>query len=159
MSYARRGGHDEESDDHEGNGVSGTSLPRDDDRSIAELTKDLLRNVSELVRRELDLAKAELAEKGRRLALGIALMVVGGVILVAMLGALTATAILALATTLDAWLAALIVTIVVAAIGAIVLLVGVRSLRRGAPPVPDQTVDSVKEDIAWVKTRARSGSR
>jgi membrane protein len=76
-----------------------------------------------------------------------------------MLGALTATAILALATTLDAWLAALIVTIVAAAIGAIVMLVGVRSLGRVAPPVPDQTVDSVKEDIAWVKTRAKSGSR
>jgi uncharacterized membrane protein YqjE len=139
--------------------VSGTSLPRDDDRSIAELTKDLLRNVSELVRRELDLARAELAEKGRRLAVGIALVAVGGIILLAMLGALTATAILALSTTLETWLAALIVTIVAAVIGTIVVFVGVRSLQRGAPPVPDQTVDSVKEDIAWVKTRAKSGSR
>ena len=146
-------------DDHDRNGASGTSLPRGDDRSIADLTKDLLRNVSELVRRELDLARAELAEKARRLGVGIALVAVGGIIFLAVLGALTATAILALATTLDAWLAALIVTIVAAAIGAIVVLVGVRSLRRGAPPVPDQTVDSVKEDIAWVKTRAKSGSR
>ncbi len=135
------------------------SLPGDDDRSIAELTKELLRNVSELVRREIELAKLEVAEKARRLTVGIALVAVGGVILLAMLGALTATAILALATTLDAWLAALIVTVVAGVLGAVVVLLGVKSLKRGAPPVPDQTVDSVKEDIAWVKTRAKSGTR
>jgi uncharacterized membrane protein YqjE len=130
-----------------------------DDRSVGELTKELLRNVSELVRRELDLAKAELAEKGRHLAVGIGLAVVGAVLLLVVLGALTATAILALATALDAWLAALIVTLVVGVIAAVVLLVGVRALRRGSPPVPDETVDSVKEDIAWLKTRAKSASR
>jgi uncharacterized membrane protein YqjE len=139
--------------------MSGTSLPRDDERSIAELTKELLRNVSELVRRELELAKVELKEKTRRLAVGIGLVAAGALILLVMLGALTATAILALATTLDAWLAALIVTIVAGAIGALVLLLGVRSISRGAPPVPDHTVESVKEDIAWVKTRAKSGTR
>ena len=130
-----------------------------DDRSVAELTKELLRNASQLVRREIDLAKLEVTEKARRLAVGIALVAVGGVILLVMLGALTATAILALATTLDAWLAALIVTVVAGVLGAIVLLLGITSLKRGAPPVPDQTVDSVKEDIAWVKTRAKSGTR
>jgi len=135
------------------------TLHPDDDRSIAELTKELLRNVSELVRREIELAKLEMTEKARRLTVGIALVAVGGVVLLAMLGALTATAILALATTLDAWLAALIVTVVAGALGAVVLLLGVKSLKRGAPPVPDQTVDSVKEDIAWVKTRAKSGTR
>jgi tetrahydromethanopterin S-methyltransferase subunit C len=75
------------------------------------------------------------------------------------LGALTATAIIALATAMDTWLAALIVTIVVGVLGTIVLFLGVKVLRRGVPPVPDQTVESVKEDIAWVKTRAKSGSR
>jgi uncharacterized membrane protein YqjE len=130
-----------------------------DDRSVGELTKDLLRNASELVRRELDLAKAELAEKARHLAVGIGLAALGAVLLLVVLGALTATAILALATVLDTWLAALIVTVVVGVIAAVVLLVGVRALRRGSPPVPDETVDSVKEDIAWVKTRAKSASR
>jgi uncharacterized membrane protein YqjE len=139
--------------------MSGTSIPDRDDRSVAELTKELLRNVSALVRRELDLAKAELAEKGRRLALGIGLVAVGAVLLVAMLGALTATAILGLATAMDAWLAALIVTIVLALLGAVVLRFGARALRAGTPPVPGETVDSVKEDIAWVKTRAKSASR
>jgi uncharacterized membrane protein YqjE len=136
-----------------------TSRPRDEDRSIADLTKELLRNMSELVRREVELAKLEVTEKARRLTAGIVLVAVGAVILLAMLGALTATAILALATTLDAWLAALIVTIVAGLLGAVILLLGVRSLKRGAPPVPDQTVDSVKEDIAWLKTRAKSGTR
>jgi MFS family permease len=140
--------------------VSGTSIPGNDDRSVAELTKALLRDASALARGEIDLAKAELAEKGRRLAVGIGLVGAGAVLMLAMLGALVATAILALATAMDAWLAALIVTIVLAVVGAVVLLLGTRALRRGAPPVPGETVDSVKEDIAWLKTRAKSaGSR
>lgn len=138
--------------------MSGTRLPERDDRSVSELTKELLRDVSELVRREVDLAKVELADKVRRLGMGIGLAIVGAVLLLVALGALTATAIIALATTLSTWLAALIVTIVVGMIGTIVLIVGMRVLRRGAPPVPEQTVESVKEDIAWVKTRAKSGS-
>jgi uncharacterized membrane protein YqjE len=135
------------------------AVPDRDDRSISELTKDLLSNVSELVRRELDLAKAELAEKARTLGLGIGLAAAGAVLLLVTLGALTATAIISLATAMDTWLAALIVTIAVGVIGTIVLLAGIKTLRRGTPPVPDQTVESVKEDIAWVKTRAKSGSR
>jgi tetrahydromethanopterin S-methyltransferase subunit C len=139
--------------------MSGTSLPGKDERSVAELTKELLRDISELVRRELDLAKAELTEKVRTLGLGIGLAAAGAVLLLVTLGALTATAIIALATAMDTWLAALIVTIVVGVLGTIVLFLGVKVLRRGVPPVPDQTVESVKEDIAWVKTRAKSGSR
>jgi hypothetical protein len=136
------------------------AVPGNDDRSVAELTKALLHDASELVRRELDLAKAELAEKGRRLAVGIGLLAVGAVLMLAVLGTLIATAVLALATVMDAWLAALVVTLVLAVLGAVVLLFGTRALRRGAPPVPDETVDSVKEDIAWVKIRAKSaGSR
>jgi uncharacterized membrane protein YqjE len=138
--------------------VSATNPPGRDDRSVSDLTKELLRDVSELVRREVDLAKVELAEKVKKLGTGIGLAVVGAVLLLVALGALTATAIVALATTLATWLAALIVTIVVGVIGAIVLMMGMRVLRRGTPPVPEQTVESVKEDIAWVKTRAKSGS-
>jgi len=138
--------------------MSGASVPERDERSVSELTKELLRDVSELVRRELDLAKAELAEKARPLGAGIGLAAAGAVLLLVALGALTATAIIALATTLATWLAALIVTIVVAVAGTTVLLVGIRVLRRGAPPVPVETVESVKEDVAWVKTRAKSGS-
>jgi len=138
--------------------MSGAGVPERDERSVSELTKEFLRDVSELVRRELDLAKAELTEKARPLGAGIGLAAAGAVLLLVALGALTATAIIALATTLATWLAALIVTIVVAVAGTIVLLVGIRVLRRGAPPVPVETVESVKEDVAWVKTRAKSGS-
>jgi uncharacterized membrane protein YqjE len=138
--------------------MSGTITDRDD-RSVGELTKELLRNASELVRREIELARAELAEKAGRLAVGAGLIAVGALLVLAMLGALVATAILALATSMDAWLAALIVTVVLATIGSIVLLLGTRSLRRGSPPMPGETVESVKEDIAWLKTRAKSASR
>ncbi|HEX2376320.1 MAG TPA: phage holin family protein [Gaiellales bacterium] len=139
--------------------MSGTSAPSRDDRSLAELTKELLRDVSALVRSEIQLAKAEVAEKGGRLAGGVGLAAAGAVVLLAMLGALVATAILALATTLPAWLAALIVAIVIGIIGGLLVLLGVRALRRATPPVPEHAVDSVKEDIAWVKTRAKSANR
>lgn len=139
--------------------MSGTSAPSHDDRSLAELTKELLSDVSALVRSEIQLAKAELAAKGGRLATGAGLAAAGAVVLLAMLGALVATAILALATTVAAWLAALIVTIVVGIVGGVLVLMGVRALKRGTPPVPEHAVDSVKEDIAWVKTRAKSANR
>jgi len=139
--------------------MSENSVRQDDGRSIAELTRELLRNASELVRRELQLAGAELAEKSRRLAAGVALIAVGAVVLLAMLGALTAAAILAFATTLDAWLAALVVSILAGISGGIVGFAGLRALKRATPPVPGDTVESVKEDIEWLKTRAKSASR
>ena len=76
-----------------------------------------------------------------------------------MLGALTAAAILALATTLDAWLAALVVAILAGVIGGIAGFAGIRAVKRGTPPVPADTMESVKEDIEWLKARAKSASR
>ena len=85
------------------------------EQSIGELLKQLSEQTATLVRQELDLAKAEMQQKGKRAGVGIGLIGAGGVVALAAVGALTATLILILAEWMDAWLAALIVTLVYAA--------------------------------------------
>src|SRR5881397_3410027 len=80
--------------------------------SVAELVKQLSEQTSRLARQEVELAKAELAEKGKRAGVGAGMFGGAGVFGFYALGALVATAILALATAVDAWLAALIVSVV-----------------------------------------------
>lgn len=129
-----------------------------DRRSIRELVDQLSGDVRGLVRAEVSVIRAELEEKVRRLAVGAALIAVAGVLGLTALGALTATAIIALANVLATWLAALIVTIVLLLLAGIAVLVGLKILRRGVPPAPTESVDSIKEDVSWVKARARSGA-
>jgi membrane protein len=129
-----------------------------DQRSIRELIDQLAEDARGLVRAEVGVIRAELEEKLRRLAVGAALVAVAGVLGLVMLGAATATAIIALANVLATWLAALIVTAVFAVGAGIALLVGLKILRRGVPPAPTESVDSIKEDVSWVKARARSGA-
>jgi hypothetical protein len=57
------------------------------------------------------------------------------------------------------WVAALIVTAIWAAVAAVLALQGKSKLQEAAPPVPEQTQDTVKEDVAWAKTRARSATK
>ena len=129
------------------------------DRPMGELAKQLSRDVSELVRRELDLAKVEMATKARRAAIGGGLIGAAAVLALAVLGSFVAAAIMALGASLADWLAAVVVGLVIAGVAAAMALAGLKSLRRATPPVPEDTVDSVKEDVAWVKTRAKSGTR
>jgi hypothetical protein len=83
----------------------------------------------------------------------------GGMGLLA-LGALTACFIALLATAIDhVWLAALIVAVVYGAIAVVLALRGRDQMREAAPPVPEQTIESVKEDAEWAKTRTRSATR
>src|SRR5215471_18049461 len=127
-------------------------------RSMRELIDQLAADARGLVRAEVSLARAELEEKARRLAMGTALVASAGVLGLVALGALTATAIIALSNVVSTWLAALIVTVVAGLLAGILLLVGVKLLRRGVPPTPTESVDHMKEDVSWVKARARSGA-
>jgi hypothetical protein len=102
--------------------------------------------------------RAELAEKARRLAIGVALIAFAAVFGLIALGAGTATAIVALSNVLATWLAALIVTVVCVLLAGAALLAGLRAVRRGVPPAPTESVESMKEDVSWVKARARSGA-
>src|SRR4051812_13663710 len=126
---------------------------------VGELVKQLSEQTSTLVRQEMELAKAELAERGKAAGKGAGLLGGGGLIGLLAAGALTAFLILLLAEAMDAWLAALIVAV---AYGAGAALLGVRGrdqIREGMPPAPEQTVESVKEDVRWAKTRAASARR
>ena len=127
-------------------------------RSMADLTKKLSHDLSELVRKELELAKAELAAKARRAAVGIALLGAGAILLLVAVGALTAAAILALDLVLASWLSALVVGAAGCVLGAMLLLGGIKAARR-ATPVPTETVAAVKEDVVWLRTRAKHGAR
>ena len=126
------------------------------DRPVGDLVKDLSEQTSRLVRQELELAKVELSEKGKKAGLGAGMF--GGAGLFGFFGfaALTATFILALATAVAPWLAALIVTAVYGAIAGVLALQGKSKVQQATPPVPERAVDSAKEDVAWVRTRAKS---
>jgi hypothetical protein len=108
------------------------------------------------VRQEIELAKLEFREKGRRAGMGAGMFGGAGAFGLYAFGALTACIILALATLLPGWLAALIVTVVYGAIGGVLALRGRSEVREATPPVPEQAVDSTREDVRWVKTRAQS---
>jgi len=125
--------------------------------STGNLVKQLSEQTSTLVRQELDLAKAELAEKGKTAGVGAGMLGGAGVAGLLALGALTATLILLLAEAMDAWVAALILTVVWTAAAGVLALTGRDRVREGMPPAPEQTVESVKEDVQWAKTQARSG--
>jgi uncharacterized membrane protein YqjE len=126
------------------------------DRPIGDLLKDLSDQTSTLVRKEIELAKVELAEKGKKAATGAGMFGGAGLFGVFGFGALTACVIAALATVLAVWLAALIVAVVYAAIAGVLALRGRTQVRQATPPVPEQAVDSTKEDLEWVKTRAKA---
>jgi uncharacterized membrane protein YqjE len=129
------------------------------DQSIGELVKDLATETSTLVRQEIDLAKAEVTERGKQAGKGAGML--GSAALVGLLagGALTACLIVALDGAMATWLAALIVTVVFGAIAAVLAMTGRKQIREAAPPVPEQAIDSVKEDVQWAKTRTRSATK
>jgi uncharacterized membrane protein YqjE len=123
-----------------------------------QTTADLLRQLSEqtttLVRQEIELAKLELTEKGKKAGIGAGMFGGAGALGFYALGALTACVILALATAVAGWLAALIVAVVYSAGAGVLALTGKNKVAEAGPPVPEQAVDSTKEDVRWVKTRA-----
>jgi MFS family permease len=126
------------------------------ERPTAELLKQLSDQTTSLVRQEIELAKLEFREKGRRAGKGAGMFGAAGMLGLYAVGALTATIILALATFLPGWVAALIVTVIYAAIAGILALRGKSEVKEATPPMPQQTVETTKEDVRWVKTRAQS---
>jgi Putative Actinobacterial Holin-X, holin superfamily III len=126
------------------------------ERSTGELLKQLSEETTTLVKQELDLAKAELSDKGRQAAKGAGMFGGAGLAGVFALAAVTTAAIAALDTAMDLWLAALIVAAVYAAVAGVLALRGRDEVQQATPPVPEQATESVKEDLEWAKTRARS---
>jgi Putative Actinobacterial Holin-X, holin superfamily III len=129
------------------------------ERPIGEVARDLTKDLSLLVRQEAALAKAELREKAQLLVPGIAMFGGALVLALAVVGALTATLILVLATFLDDWLAALAAALLIAAIALALVQIGRARIRAAGKPVPEQTIETVKEDVEWAKTRATSARK
>ena len=136
------------------------ATPRDDKRnaSTAELMKELSREVSQLVREEIALAKAEMTQKGKHAGIGAGMLSGAAVLGLAAVGGSMAFLVLVLDSWMPGWLAALIVTIVYAAAAAILAFRGKERIRHATPPAPTQTIESVKEDVQWAKTHATSSS-
>jgi hypothetical protein len=140
----------------EGSTTAGrTSRESIDEQSLAELTKRLSDQASTLAQKEVELAKAELAIKGKRLGLGAGAFGAAGLLGLYALGALIAAAILALAIVLDAWLAALIMAACLGAAAGALALTGKRKVEEGAPPVPEQAMESTKADVEHTKRRVK----
>jgi hypothetical protein len=120
------------------------------DRSTADLVKLASEQISHLIRDELRLAQAELARKGKHAGIGIGLFGGAGFLALYAVAGLFATAVLALALVMPAWLACLIVTAALLAVAGLMAVIGRIQVKRASSPVPQQTVDSLKEDIGAV---------
>ena len=126
------------------------------DRPLGEVAKNLTSDVSLLVRQEIELAKAEMGQKARTAAPGIGMFGGAGIVALCAAGALTAFAVLVFAIFLPEWAAALIVGAVLAALAVELVRQGKQRVADAGKPIPDQTIETVKEDVEWTKNRASS---
>ncbi|HTD36008.1 MAG TPA: phage holin family protein [Candidatus Limnocylindrales bacterium] len=133
--------------------------PREADRPIPVLLRELGDEIATLVRQEFELAKVEIAEKAKPAAVSVGMF--GGTALFALgaFGALTAFLIVLIALAVPLWASALIVTIVYGIVAGVLAMTGKKKMQEAAPLIPEQTAQTVKEDIEWAKTRAKSGAR
>jgi hypothetical protein len=129
------------------------------ERPIGELLKQLSEETTRLVHQELELAKAELTQKGKQAGIGAGLFGGAGAVGLLAAAALTTCFILLLGLAMPAWLAALVVAVVYAAVAAVLALRGRDRVKQAVPPVPEQTIDTVKEDVQWAKNQTRSAKR
>jgi sugar phosphate permease len=129
------------------------------ERPIGEVAQALTRDLSLLVRQEVELAKAEMAEKGRVAAPGLGMIGAAGVVGLMAAGALTACAVIVFAIFLPDWLSALLVGAVLAAAAYLLAIRGKERVEEAGSPMPEQTIETVKEDVEWAKTRAASARR
>ena len=120
-------------------------------QTLGALVHQLSQQIPELIRSEMRLAQAEVAQKGRRAGIGIGMFSVAGLLAFFAFGALVATAILGLAHVVDPWLAALLVALVLLAGAAVAGLVGKNKVAEAAPAAPERAIHGLKEDIATVK--------
>jgi hypothetical protein len=129
------------------------------DESMGQLFKQLSDELSTLVRQELQLAQAEMTEKGKKAGIGIGMFGGAGIMSFLALQALTACLVALLATTMDVWVAALIITVAYGAVAGVLAMSGKKQVSGATPPVPEQTATTLKEDVQWAKTQLPSGRK
>jgi hypothetical protein len=128
-----------------------TPTPSGSDPALGALVHDLTTQVPDLIRSELRLAQAEVAEKGKRAGIGVGMFSAAGLLGFFGTATLIATAVLALSLAVEGWLAALIVAVALFAGAGAFALMGKNQVEEAAPPVPERALAGVKEDIAMMK--------
>lgn len=130
--------------------------PRPADASTAQLVTQLTEKSTELIRAELRLAQAEMTAKAKHAGIGAGLFGGAGLVALYGVGSLIATVILLLALVMDAWLAALIVTVVLFAVAGVAALLGKKQVSEATPPKPEQTIANVPRDVQTIKGGSQS---
>jgi hypothetical protein len=133
-----------------------TDGPSASQKSTAELGGDLARQMTALVHHEIELAKSEMTEKGRRAGFGAGMFGAAGVLAAFGFGCVTACFVAVLELGISLWLAALIVGIVYFIIAGVLALMGRRQITEATPPLPAGAIESTKGDVEWLKTQAKS---
>jgi hypothetical protein len=137
-----------------------TGLPSEaEEKPTAELAGDFARQITELIHSEIQLAKAEVAEKGRRFGFSAGGFGFTAVLGLAGVGCLVTAAVAAVHIELALWLSALVVAGGCFLIAGLAAMAGLYQAKRAAPPVPTEAIASTKEDVQWVKTQAKSANR
>lgn len=127
-------------------------------RSVFALLADIPTLVGDLVQREIELVKAELTAKLKALGVGAGLIAGAVAVLAAMIGVLLTAVILALSLIMPGWAAALIVAGVLLITAVILGLIGFRVLKRGVPPVPTESIESLRRDLRAIKGIGKRGA-
>jgi len=138
-----------------GRPANGSGQGASEDTPVSDLVKQLTEQTKTLVKQEVRLAQVELQEKGKKFGLGAGLFGAGGLVAFFGTATLIAAIVLLLSTALAAWLSALIVAVVLLAVAGVAALRGKKEIEKATPPVPEHTVETVKEDIQHVKERAK----
>jgi hypothetical protein len=125
--------------------------------SLGELVSRMSEQTSRLIRDELRLAQLEMAEKGKKAGIGAGLFGSAGLFALYGLACLIAAAILGLAGPVPDWLAAIIIGVALFVVAGVAALIGKREVTEAAPPVPEQAVSGVKQDVATIKPGGNHG--
>ncbi len=120
------------------------------DRSVADVLHDVVRNLQDIVRSEVRLAKAEIRQEATQAVSAGAWLAASVVAAVSAWMCLVWTAVYGLAIYMSIWVATLVVAVVMAAMAAGLLLTGLRKLRR-IPSIPERTIETLKENLEWLR--------
>ncbi len=134
------------------------ALPRAPKRSLISLVTDIPALIQELFHREVELLKAEVIAKLKALGIGAGLIAGAAVILLFMIGTLLTAAIFGLSQVMPGWLAALLVSAFLLIVAAILAFIGYRILKRGVPPVPSESIDSLQRDYRAIRGIGKRGT-
>ncbi len=127
-------------------------------RSVFALIAEIPTLVTDLVQREIELVKTEIVTKLKALGAGVGVIAAAALVLLAMLGVLLTAAIFALSQVMPGWLAALLVAAVLLIVAGILGLIGYRILKKGIPPFPSESIDSLRRDLRAIKGIGKRGA-